>query len=433
MFIELSLNRPAARIALLAGVLAGCTLLGLVVFANFLIDAFADERASVSPDVLGVASSYFPTSARLHARLAEAEMEEDEQRDLELTRFHASRAVALSPSNYNNRMLLANIDESTGDRAAAEDSLKIALRLAPFNKEIHWRLANLLLREGKLSESVDEFRFAVSVDPSYLPSTLELIWPASGGNVQALEQVAGDGILARLALAQFLLKRVRVSDAASVFSKIDPRARYDTPEGSAFVAALIKMGYLELARALWTDLAGPGKPDRPLVWNSGFESDVIPGFSHFDWMITSNPFARISIDAGVAHSGNRSLKIDFTGRDTARLDDEIKQLIVVAPGAHYRLRCYVKTEDLVTPEGPRIVLVDQKSQTSIVSSDAISPGSNDWTPLSVDFAVPESSRAVLVSIKRIPKFSYDKPTSGTVWIDDFALTELPDKKPRAIR
>jgi len=156
----------------------------------------------------------------------------------------------------------------------------------------------------------------------------------------------------------------------------------------------------------------------------------VTGFSQFDWNIATNPFARISIDTRIAHSGNRSLRIDFTGRDTARLEDEIKQLVVAQRGAHYRLGCFVKTEDLITPEGPRIVVVDQKSQTSIASSDPVSPGSNDWRPLSVDFTVPEPSRAILVAIKRIPKFSYDKPTSGTVWLDDFTVTTLGDNRPQ---
>jgi len=326
---------------------------------------------------------------------------------------------------------LAYIDESRGDRAAAEASLRAAMSLAPNSKDVRWRLANLLLREGKLSESVDQFRAAIAGDPSYTPNTLELLWLASGGKVQALEQVAGNGSIARFALAQFLLQRLHVTEAVSVFASIDPRSRYDTPEGSGFLTALIKMGYLELARSLWTDLVSSGNADRSLIWNGGFESDVVTGFSHFDWTIASNPYALVSIDARVAHSGNRSLRLDFTGRDTARLEDEVKQLLVVRPGARYRLDCYLKTESLVTPEGPRIVVVDQKSQTWIASSDPISPGSTDWTPISLDFAAPRSSRGVLISIKRIPQFSYDTPTSGTIWIDDFTLKELPDKSPSA--
>src|SRR5215831_19647623 len=101
MVIEIRLARASAKIALLAGTLVCCTLLGLVIFANFVINALSDRRTSVSTEILGVVSSYFPASARLNARLAQAEMEEDE-RDLELARFHASRAVALSPSSYRS-------------------------------------------------------------------------------------------------------------------------------------------------------------------------------------------------------------------------------------------------------------------------------------------------------------------------------------------
>jgi len=70
-----------------------------------------------------------------------------------------------------------------------------------------------------------------------------------------------------------------------------------TSSGHALVPGT---GYLELARALWIDLVSPGKADRPLVWNGGFESDVVTGFSHFDWTIASNPYARVSIDALLA-------------------------------------------------------------------------------------------------------------------------------------
>src|SRR5262249_2530655 len=156
-----------------------------------------------------------------------------------------------------------------------------------------------------------------------------------------------------------------VAEAATEFGKVDRRARFDTPEGSEFLASLIKIGYPELARSLWTELVSPGNTQRPLMWNGGFESDVVAGFFNFGWTIVSNDFARISIDDGAAHSGSRSLRIDFAGRDTARLDGEIKQLIVVRPGAHYRLGCYVKTQELETPEGPRLVVVDQNSQISI--------------------------------------------------------------------
>jgi hypothetical protein len=63
------------------------------------------------------------------------------------------------------------------------------------------------------------------------------------------------------------------------------------------------------------------------------------------------------------------------------------------------------------------------SSTEIVKSAPISAGSGDWRPVVIDFTAPENTRAIVITIKRVPKFSYDEPTSGTVWFDDFVLTE----------
>jgi hypothetical protein len=125
----------------------------------------------------------------------------------------------------------------------------------------------------------------------------------------------------------------------------------------------------------------------------------------------------------VAHSGGRSLKIEFAGRDTTTLNDEIRQLVVVQPGAHYRIECYIKSDNLVTPEGPRVVVTDRIG-TWIVASDALAAGSSDWKRLSFTFATPtvgDAASAVYISVKRKPKYAYDDPTKGTVWLDDFKM------------
>jgi hypothetical protein len=64
----------------------------------------------------------------------------------------------------------------------------------------------------------------------------------------------------------------------------------------------------------------------------------------------------------------------------------------------------------------------------VAQSDPVAAGSNDWQHLVVDFTAPQSASrdapAFYVTIKRKPKFSYDEPTRGTVWFDDFTLTGM---------
>jgi len=426
MVLELNLTRLIPRLALAAAALAGCALLIAVILSRFVIGTLADDRLAVTRDMLKVPVEYFPGSARLNARLATAELSESDQ-DLATAETCAQRAVNLSPYDYRFRLILASTKESAGDRAAAEAALESALSLAPAYWDAHYRLANLLVREGKLPQSLNEFRIAVIANRELLAGTLDLVWRASREDVAAVRAITGNDPKAKMLLAQFLLKASRPTEAAGVFSSINRDERIAAAqESSQFLNSLIAAGKLETARNLWADLAG-GEPAATFIWNGGFESEITKALVQFEWIIGRSEYARLSIDPAVAHAGSRSLRIEFTGRDTTQLDNEIKQLVPLRAGMPYRLECYVKATGLETPEGPRVVLADSATSKLIAASEPVPQGSTDWQRVNVDFVAPDSANGgavgIIVSIKRKPKFSYDEPTRGTVWFDDFSIKE----------
>lgn len=355
------------------------------------------------------------------AYLTEAIEEEGTGRQAESA---ATLAVERSPWDYKLRLLLASAKEVKGDLAAAEASLQAALSLAPHDANVQWLLANLLVREGKLDKALDKFQAAIASDPSRLPAALDLIRNVSGGNLAAVTVVAGNEPGLRLGVADYLLKKSLVAEAARIFSEVDRQARLALPESTAFINTLIATGHVELAHNLWVDLIdGRSNTDQPLLWNGSFESQIQKGWNQFDWNLESSDYARVAVTTGTARNGTRSLRIDLTGRDTTRLNGEIKQLILVRPGAHYRLECYAKTEDLVISEGPSVMVTSHASSAPIAVSELIATGSHDWQPLIIDFVAPTDSPAILISIRRIPRFSYDDPARGTAWLDDFILRE----------
>jgi hypothetical protein len=424
MVFELNITKLSGRLALAILALAGCAILMVIIVSRFVIGTLADTRVPVTRDMLQVPLGYFPNSPRLNARLAFAELSESE-RDLASAKAHAQRAVDRSPYDYRIRITLAAVEEANGDRSAAEASLVAARRLAPNYWNVNYRLGNVLVREGKLAESLDPLRIAATANSALLPGTLDLLWRASHGDVNALQTVAGTSARARLTLAQFLLKQSRLAEAEDVFGSIGRADRLASPsESSAFLNLLIAAGEFGPARAFWSELAGDNQST--LMWNGGFESDRLKNFSQFDWSFGRSEYARFSVDAGVSHTGSRSLKIEFAGRDTTQLDNEIKQLVLVRPGVRYTLECYAKAGGLETPEGPRVVVADRASPAWIAASEPAPKGSGDWRRIAVDFVAPAAtgaSSAVFVSIKRKPKFSYDEPTTGVVWFDDFSLKE----------
>ena len=426
MTFSLKLNKLGARLAVAALSLVVSSLLIAVIITRFVIGTLGDDRVQATRNMLQIPVGYFPNSARLNARLASAELSEGD-RDLTTAKAHAQRAVNLSPNDYRFRITLASIEETAGDRPAAQASLEAARALAPNYWNVHYRLGNLLIREGKLDESLERLRIAVAANSALLPGTLDLLWRASRGDINSVQAVVGDTPKARLTLAQFLLKVSRPAEAADVFAGIDRAGRLAVPsESAAFLNALIAAGEIGRARALWNELPATERQGT-LVSNGGFEADSSKDFAQFDWSFGRSEYARFAMDTAVAHSGSRSLRIEFVGLDTTRLDNEIKQLIPVRPGARYSLECYAKTSGLETPEGPRVVVSGPGSPDWIAASQPVAQGTNDWQRLSVDFVGPQvgngATSAVYVSIKRKPKFSYDEPTRGSVWFDDFLLKE----------
>ncbi len=58
----------------------------------------------------------------------------------------------------------------------------------------------------------------------------------------------------------------------------------------------------------------------------------------------------------------------------------------------------------------------------IAVSEPVVAGSDEWQNLAIEFtAKPETM--TYVSIVRRPRYGYDEPTRGTIWFDDFKLTE----------
>ncbi|MCI0665092.1 MAG: hypothetical protein L0220_28850 [Acidobacteria bacterium] len=427
MRINVNLHSPVSRLAIVIIVLCGTSAYIGLSTAHFIISVITDPEVRVETSVIEDTANYFPNSARAQARMASRLIESgvdvtiNHERTAERAVYYAARAVKLAPHNYEFRILLAAAKELGGDLAEAETELRTALKLAPYLVTVHWRLANLLLREEKLDRAISEFRLANEADNDLLIPTINLLWQASDGNIAVLKAVVGSDPKSQLALAQFLIMQGQSETAVKITNGIDRRSILNHYESSKLLDSLLSTSQIDLANKLWRDFFGAD--DRPLIWNESFEIPILANFTQFDWNLSQSMYARIGITSVNARTGRRSLKISYQGIDTTMLNGEIHQLVKVQPGARYRLTCYVKAEKLDTPDGPQIVVATQDSTTPLAASATLRPGSYDWQLLTLDFAAPSNTRALVIAIKQTPQFSYVDPTQGTVWFDDFDLTE----------
>jgi tetratricopeptide (TPR) repeat protein len=423
------LNNSRKRFAIILVTTVISSVFVWLIVANFIVRVAADTRMALTYEALMVAASRFPNSPRINFRLADTELADATSNGQFNTQAenHATRAVDLSPWDYRSRRLLALAQELNGKTEEAEYSLRAAVKLAPYHAELNWLYANLLLRRGKLNESLEPFRVAAISDLQILPTAIEMIWQSSGRNPDALRSFANNDAEILLDVVKFLTEQNLVAEAAAIFNTVDRQARINSPRGPDLVNTLIKAGQLEMAKNVWVEMvtalssASSPRMDGNLIWNGGFESDEVKTLNHFDWIINPNQYARIVIDRNLARTGSRALKITFAGLDTTTLRDQVKQMLYIKPGTRYRLECYAKSSDLVTPEGPRVAIFGQG--VPIAVSVPISAVSTDWQHLVVDFVAPMDTSSTYLHVVRIPRFSYDDPTRGIIWLDDFMLFE----------
>jgi tetratricopeptide repeat protein len=427
MRITLQLRNPISRIAVCASVTLGVAAFISLCAARFVISVITDPEARAEAEIIEGAANYFPNSASAQARIAahyiesSVDVSEGHEQTAERAFNYAARAVALAPHNYEYRTLLGAAKELRGDLAGAEAELREALKLAPYRVTIHWRLANLLIRQGKTDQASAEFRLAGEADPELLIPALNILWQATDGKTEPLNAAVGGDPRSRLTLAHFLVEQEKFEPAVEIANGLDRRLILNLPESGKLIDSLISKGRIDMANKLWRSFLGG--EDKPLIWNESFESPVRSGLVQFDWNLGQSKYARIGITTTAARTGQHSLKISYNGVNTTSFDNEIRQLFKIRPGAHYDLTCYVKAEKLVTPDGPRVAVTLDNLSTPVASSAVIEAGTYDWRLLTMDFVAPPDVQVLVVTIKQKPQFSYVEPTSGTVWFDDFALKE----------
>lgn len=401
---------------------------GLTLFW-FVGSAVVNPKMQVNLATMESAARYFPNSAKLKARLAakliEHGTDEAESHEILAERAfrHALQAVQLAPKNHEYKLLLAAAAELRGEMTIAEDALREAVKLAPSDVHVRWQMANLLLRAEKIEQSLAEFSVVAAADSLRRPMVMGLVWQATNENFEMLDRVIGRDPQARLALARFLMEQKRFDDSARVFNQIDRESRFKLPNLGEYFDSMLNAGQWQWSGRLWRETMADEKfGDAEWFWNGGFDREITKSLAQFDWQINYSDFARLEITEGKARTGRHALAVAYQGKDTTRLDGEVRHAVWVKPGGKYRLEFFAKSEDLVTPDGPQVAILRADDRTLIAGSVPALAGSTDWQQMAVDFVAPANAHAVVVTVRQIPRFSYAEPTSGVVRFDDFSLT-----------
>lgn len=340
------------------------------------------------------------------------------------------QALRLNARDYSLWRDLGNAFERHGDVSEAIDAYREAAQLAPEYPEVRWSLGECLLQAGRTNEAFAEFRRAGSNSAELFLRSADRAWSAAAGDPQFVIQATDPRTSReRYALSAFLFQHGKTQEATSILRAID---FLPEPERSSLVVELITAERYRDAQIIWLgSSANRSVGIDGQINDGGFETPVIVDDAGFGWQFQQHEKSVIAtLDVQDPSAGKQSLRLDWKGQSEPALP-LVDQLVVVNSESRYQLRFVVRSGQLVTGGPPFIEVIQatgnvtQSVQTGALlgRSKAIPNGSSSWQEYTVDFETGKA-QAVYIAIRRESCREQLCPIFGSVWFDDFKLTEI---------
>jgi tetratricopeptide (TPR) repeat protein len=332
------------------------------------------------------------------------------------------QTVRLAPFDYRWRQELGRALEQDEQPDRAEAEFKRAIELAPNFAFPHWRLANFYLRQDRVDEALAELKKAAENNQTYREQSFSLVWDYFGKDTAIVESIAGDKPESRARLAYFFAGRGHADDAIRIWNTLDDETKAANPElAKGMALGLYDQRKFRAALEFSKQAGFDPNADPETITDGSFERGLgESGDSRFNWRVVRNdPKMDIAIDQKVKREGTRSLRVSFKNYVKPELYN-ISQTVVTEPNTAYRLKFWVRTENLKSAGTPLIEIINANDDKLLARSLSYPTGSNDWQELTVDFTTPVD--CVGVTVRTARSYCGDAcPITGIFWYDTFEL------------
>jgi tetratricopeptide (TPR) repeat protein len=417
---SIKIESPARRALLLVAALI--SLAGVFFFAKWCFGSTLAAQ-SIYREVTEFAISLSPSDPQTHFSLAVLNEKSFLIEDLPRAAAEYEKATALSPYDFRLWLALGKARERSGDADGAEKALRRALELAPNNSEVQWTYGNVLLRQGKPDEAFVEMRKAVAGDAKYTTPAVSIAWQIFEGDMTRVKQNLGDSVQINSALAVFLARQKRFDEALGVWNALPDGEKKTTfkQNGEELFREMSAAKKYRAALEIQRQISDAANSSIGKITNGGFEEKIIAANPNiFDWQIAEAPQPQIGPYNQQKRGGNLSLLIFFNSNDGKDFRG-VSQTVAVEPGKKYNFEAFYKSE-LKTSATLRWEIADTTDGKVLATTDAIS-ASADWTSLKAEFTAPENTEGVVIRLARDTCKTTVCPISGSVWFDDFQITE----------
>lgn len=407
--------------------IAGAGLAATILVYSAAVSLLASRKMhSLDPVKMERAIALEPGDADYWDRMGRFLQFELDNQDLAGALKNYEMAVKLSPRTARYWVDVAVVHESLGDVPQARGDFARALAAYPASADIRFQYANFLLRQGELPQALAEMRASVAGDPSLMPLAIARAWHATRDADQIAAELLPPGDLdADLAALDFFADEKNVDAGVRIWSHVVSLREQFPPERIfPFFEEMIHENRAADAVKVWKEaleICGipHQKPHDELVFNGGFENDILNG--GLDWRLSPGVGMSVEYDTLVHRSGVRSLKMDFNGGANIDLKAPL-QYVPVEPEHAYKFHAYLRTESISTDSGIHFEIFDPTRPADIIAKTDGLTRTHLWTGVDAEVHTASDTQFLEIVLRRVSSRLFENKLSGTVWIDDVSLT-----------
>jgi len=312
----------------------------------------------------------------------------------------------------------------------AERAYRVAVDLAPADRDVLNSAAAFFLARGRVSEAVDLLQRLVD----QYPDTREQVFPLLAGYFFSAEGAnAWHEVAARNPpwVASFVVSSCEhgldPSVLAALLVKRMAAAAATQSEIACVVERLRAAGRWNEAYQLWLNsLSRAQLANVGFVFNGGFETAPAP--TGFDWTLSSRPERETGYAAEIVRApgtgGRQALRVAYTGK--RQYGVPAAQYLAVPPG-NYAFAGMARIERMTLGRGVQwtIRCVAEGKPGAVVAHSERFIGSSEWQPFGFDVAIPAGCDGQVLQLEPVGPEGSVAFAGGTAWFDDFVLRRVP--------
>jgi len=369
-----------------------------------------------------------PGNAAYDDRLGLVDAYSFDQEDFHEAVKYLRKATELEPLKAGYWSDLAEACDLLNNTTCSDPAVRRALSLSPMAPRFEWRAGNHYLERGQTGEALKHFRRLLALDDTYARPVFRICLGAVGDAETVFQKVLppGAGPQLKLTYLDFVSAHGDLDFANQLWCRLSSdgfSCRFS--EVKPYLDRLLCADDIQQATKVWRDLERVGVIPKPavggianLIYNGGFEHD--PLNVGFGWCVPNTLDVETDFRDPSAYQGSRCLRVDYAGGQNLE-SQSVCELVPVEPQQAYRLRAYVRSDDITSDSGPRLRVADAECSTCLSVSTETTVGTTPWHLLTLYFTTGPRTRLIWLSLWRPRSWTFPMEISGSFWLDEVSL------------